>query len=48
MHVPSIDGGGSLTYCAVDDGILARYFGADVSIELTSFVPSVDEARLVG
>jgi hypothetical protein len=28
--------------------VLARYFGADVSIELTSFVPSVDESRLVG
>jgi len=48
VHVPSIDGVGSVTYCAVDDGVLARYFGADVSIELTSFVPSVDETRLVG
>jgi hypothetical protein len=48
VHVPSIDGVGSVTYCAVDDGVLARYFGADVSIELTSFVPSVDESRLVG
>jgi hypothetical protein len=48
VHVPSIDGVGSVTYCAVDDGVLARYFGADVSIELTSFAPSVDESRLVG
>lgn len=48
VHVPSIDGVGSVTYCAVDDGVLARYFGADVSIELTSFVPSVDESQLVG
>jgi hypothetical protein len=48
VHVPSIDGVGSVTYCAVDNGVLARYFGADVSIELTSFVPSVDESKLVG
>ena len=47
VHVPSIDGVGSVTYCAVDDGVLARYFGADVSIELTSFVPTVDQSRLV-
>jgi hypothetical protein len=48
VHVPSIDGVGSVTYCAVDDGVLARYFGADVSIELKSFLPSVDPARLTG
>jgi hypothetical protein len=46
VHVPAIGGVGSVTYCAVDDGVLGRYFGADVSIELTSFVPSVDQARL--
>jgi hypothetical protein len=48
VHVPSIDGVGSVTYCAVDDGVLARYYGADVTIELTSFVPSVDESQLLG
>ena len=48
VHVPSIDGVGSVTYCAVDDGVLARYFGADVTIELTSFVPTVDQSQLVG
>jgi hypothetical protein len=48
VHVPSIDGVGDVTYCAVDDGVLARYSGADVSIELTSFVPSVDDAKLAG
>lgn len=48
VHVPSIDGVGSVTYCAVDDGVLGRYFGADVAIELTSFVPSVDESQLLG
>ena len=47
VKVPSIDGVGSVTYCAVDDGVLARYFGADVTIELKSFVPSVDESKLV-
>lgn len=48
VHVPAPDGVGSVTYCAVDDGVLARYFGVDVSIELTSFAPTVDPARLAG
>jgi hypothetical protein len=48
VHVPAADGVGSVTYCAVDDGVLARYFGADVSIELKSFAPTVDPARLAG
>src|SRR5262245_34230398 len=48
VHVLGLTGDESVTYCAVDDGVLARYFGADVSIELTSFVPSVDETQFAG
>jgi len=34
---------GTVVYCTLDAGILARYFGADVSIEMTSFSRDVAE-----
>jgi hypothetical protein len=34
--------GGEVVYCALDAGVLARYFNAGVTIELTSFSNDVD------
>ncbi len=34
--------GGDKLYCALDDGVLARYVGPDVTVQLTSFSNDVD------
>ncbi len=36
--------GGTVTYCALESGALARYDGSDVLVELTSFSDTPDES----
>ncbi len=35
--------GGTETFCALPDGVLAMFRGADVEIDLTSYAPTADE-----
>ena len=38
--------GGTETFCALDSGVLARFIGNDVTVELTSYSPDADPALL--
>jgi hypothetical protein len=39
--------GGTKQYCVFDDGVLARFVGADVTIDVTDRQPTVDESLFV-
>jgi hypothetical protein len=36
--------GGTKQYCVFDDGALARFVGADVTVDVTGYRPIVDES----
>jgi hypothetical protein len=36
--------GGTKQYCALANGVLARFLGADVTVDLTSYQPTADTA----
>ncbi|MFN3258451.1 MAG: hypothetical protein ACE37B_22445 [Ilumatobacter sp.] len=38
--------GGTETFCSLDSGVLARFIGNDVTVELTSYSPDADPAML--